>query len=233
MKKFTSLLSKLLNPKKEDINELKIHYNSKLNELNYLCQKHGCDKGYFNDYKNFITWNPHNYTDLYYFLFSNNKSNIKNVFELGIGTNKVFRDGLKRVSRPGASLRVWRDFFKNSNIYAGDIDPKTLFNEKRIKTFIVDQFSSSSIKNMWKKIGVNKFDLIIDDGCHQFEGTINFFENSINYLDTNGFYIIEDIYYKDKERLIKYFENTNFQYFYIQLSSQFNHKDNNLFVIRK
>lgn len=233
MKKIAVLLGKLLGREKSGVNEFKIHYNNKSNELNNLCKKHGCDKGYFKDYKKFITWKPHNYTDLYYFLFSNKKLKIKNVFELGIGTNKVFKDGLKRVSKPGASLRVWRDFFKNSNIYAGDIDPKTIFNERRIKTFIVDQFSSSSVKKMWKKIGVKKFDLIIDDGCHQFDGTINFFKNSINYLDANGFYIIEDIYYKDKERLIKYFENKDFQFYYIELSSQFDHKDNNLFIIRK
>ena len=53
----------------------------------------------------------------------------------------------------------------------------------------------------WKKIKQKDFDLIIDDGCHQFEGTINFFINSIKFLRPNGFYIIEDIFIKTKKIL--------------------------------
>ena len=46
--------------------------------------------------KKFFSWNPHSYTDFYYnFLFSNQRLTIKKVFELGIGTNKVFKDELK------------------------------------------------------------------------------------------------------------------------------------------
>ncbi len=232
MRKIISFFSKIFS-ENDSLSRIKIDYNNKTNELNELCEQHGCDKGFFNDYKNFITWEPHNYTDIYYLLFSSQKSKIKKVFELGIGTNKVYKDGLKRISKPGASLRVWRDFFKNAKIYGGDIDPKTIFTETRINTFIVDQYSPSSIKKMWKKIGVTNFDLIIDDGCHQFDGTVNFFLNSINFLNNNGFYIIEDVYYKDKERFIKYFENLNYKFYFFNLSNQFKQKDNNIFVIRK
>ena len=73
---------------------------------------------------------------------------------------------------------MWKEFFIKAKIYGADIDENTLFQENRIKTFTVDQFSQKSIKRMWQKINVKEFDLIIDDGCHQFEGTINFFEFS-------------------------------------------------------
>ena len=43
------------------------------------------------------------------------------------------------------------------------------------------------------KIGEDEFDIIIDDGCHRYEETINFYENSIDKLKDNGIYIIEDI----------------------------------------
>ena len=158
---------------------------------------------------------------------------INKVFELGIGTNKVFNDELKRKSMPGASLRVWKNFFPKARIFGADIDTKTLFEEKRIKTFRVDQFDSKNIKSMWKKIKLKDFDLIIDDGCHQFEGTINFFINSINFLGPNGFYIIEDIFYKDKERFIKFFHKKKINYFFVELSSKNNLKDNNLLIITK
>ena len=35
---------------------------------------------------------------------------------------------------PGASLRVWKDFFSNAKIYGSDIDKDILFNEDRIFT---------------------------------------------------------------------------------------------------
>ena len=51
--------------------------------------------------------------------------------------------------KPGASLRVWRDFFPNAKIYGGDIDKETLFIEDRISTYYVDQFENSTIKKKW------------------------------------------------------------------------------------
>ena len=231
-KRIKYIIRNLFFSNNNNLGSIKIDYNDKPNDLNRLCRKYGCDKGYFEGFQDFITWKPHNYTDMYHFLFSCHKIKVKNVFELGIGTNKVFTDRLKRVSRPGASLRVWRDYFPNANIYGGDIDPKTMFIEKRIKTFKVDQFSASSIKKMWRQINRKNFDLIIDDGCHQFEGTINFFSNSINHLSNDGYYIIEDVYNKDKIRFLEYFSQLNYRYYYFDLSNRFNQKDNNLFIIK-
>ena len=225
---------KFFNKKKyKALDYFTFNYQFKTNELNKLCKKFGCDKGSFDGCQKFFSWKPHSYTDLYFFLFSNQRSHIKKVFELGIGTNKVFNNELKRKSLPGASLRVWKNFFFKAKIYGADIDTNTLFEEDRIKTFEVDQFDSKSIKEMWKKIKIRDFDLIIDDGCHQFEGTINFFLNSINFLGPDGFYIIEDIFYKDKERFITFFEKKKINYFFVELSSRNNLKDNNLLVIKK
>ena len=103
-------------------------------------------------------------------------------------------------------------FFKSKN-FGGDIDESTLFQEERIKTFFVDQFDSKSIDEMWNKIKQKDFDIIIDDGCHQFEGTINFFLNSIKFLSPSGYYIIEDVFYKDKNKFLDFFEKKKFNYF--------------------
>ena len=35
---------------------------------------------------------------------------------------------------------------------------------------------------MWKKINLNNFDIIIDDGMHTFESSRNFFVNSFEML---------------------------------------------------
>ena len=228
------MLKFLLNKKKhKPIESFTFNYKSKSNLLNTLCEKFGCDKGYFEGSQEYFSWAPHSYTDLYYFLFSNQRKSIKKVFELGIGTNKVFNEKLKRKSLPGASLRVWKEFFIKAKIYGADIDENTLFQENRIKTYTVDQFSQKSIKRMWQKINVKEFDLIIDDGCHQFEGTINFFLNSVKFLSQSGFYIIEDIFYKDKEKYIDIFDKRRFNFFFVELSTKNNSKDNNLLIIQK
>ena len=113
--------------------------------------------------------------------------------------------------KPGASLRVWRDYFKNAKIFGADIDKKTLFKEQRISTYYVDQSDPKSIKKMFKKFKVKKYDIIIDDGCHRFEETINFFKNSINKLSYDGIYIIEDIVPSQRKKFLKFFKSSKFQ----------------------
>ena len=69
-----------------------------------------------------------------------------------IGTNDLnIKSNMTENAKPGASLRVWRDYFVNANIFGGDIDEKVLFEEDRIRTFFVDQLNDSSIKLMWEK----------------------------------------------------------------------------------
>lgn len=218
---------------RSDFSELNVNYFAKPNLLNQLCKKYGCDKGFFSENEKYFSWHPHNYTDLYDFIFSNQRHNVKKVFELGIGTNKVFNSKLVRNVLPGASLRVWKEYFKNAKIFGADIDTETLFSEKNINTFYVDQYDSVSIKKMWEKIKYKDFDLIIDDGCHQYDATINFFKNSISRLSSTGYYIIEDIYHKDKENFLSFFEKLNYSFYYVDLGNISDLKDNNLFIIKK
>ena len=60
--------------------------------------------------------------------------------------------------KPLASLRAWRDYFKNAKIFGADVDKDCLFNEDRIKTFYVDQSDKDSVINMWKQIDENEFE---------------------------------------------------------------------------
>ena len=63
---------------------------------------------------------------------------------------------------------------------------------------------------MWVEIDRNNFDLIIDDGIHDYKGNVNFFENSIQYLKKGGLYIIEDVNNIYVENFRKYFSNLNY-----------------------
>jgi hypothetical protein len=82
-------------------------------ELSRLCDVYGSDKGELRSDGHPYNWPSHTYSEFYSRLLSLSRNSIKNVFECGLGTNNpnlpssVGIDG-----KPGASLRVWRDFFR-------------------------------------------------------------------------------------------------------------------------
>jgi len=195
-------------------------------ELTNLMNLYGSDKGGKND--------QHNYSEYYSHIFSKKKKIIKKFLEIGLGTNNVdIACNMGVEGKPLASLRAWRDYFPNAEIYGGDIDKDILKNDIRIKTFYVDQTDQTSVLNMFKKIGDKDFDIILDDGLHEFSANICLFENSIKYLDSNGTYIIEDVYYKDKKRFINYFKGLNYQFSLIDIYHKKNILNNCIIVIQK
>ena len=201
--------------------------NGKTNQkLKDLMDFYGSDKGGKNDH--------HNYTHFYSQIFYNKKEKIKNFLEIGLGTNNTeVPSNMGEQGKPLASLRAWRDYFINANIYGADIDKGILKNEERIKTFFVDQTKPETIIKMFKDIGNAKFDVILEDGLHEFNANICFFENSINFLAKDGIYIIEDVYYKDQERFIKYFEKSKYNFSIIDIFHNKNIANNCLIVIEK
>lgn len=54
-----------------------------------------------------------------------------------------------------------------------------------------------------EKIGIKNFDIIIDDGLHTTDANVNLFLNSFNKLKKNGIYIIEDVYHKEFNNIMK------------------------------
>jgi hypothetical protein len=161
-----------------------IFYSHNNNLLTKLCEFYKSDKGSINHHKKGIWgWRAHTYSNYYYSLFNHFKDDVKLVFECGIGTNNLdFPSNMTVNGIPGASLRVWRDYFKNAQIYGADIDKNILFQELRIKTYYVDQLNTLSIETMWKEIGIQNFDIIIDDGLHTDDANINLFINSFDKL---------------------------------------------------
>jgi hypothetical protein len=226
-KKFLSPLEKKIK------NFYKIYTYKKGNEISELCERHGSDKGYidFSSKKPF-GWKPHNYSIFYDDLFSNIKDKVELVFECGIGTNNLkFTSNMTETGKPGASLRVWKDYFKNANIYGADIDQDVLFKEERIETFYVDQMNENLIQQMWKNINKNNFDIIIDDGLHTFDAGVTLFNNSFSKLKKNGIYIIEDVHFSYLEKMT--IELIDYEPKIVILKNEDYHKDNNLIVITK
>ena len=200
--------------------------NSKNNkQLTDLMNLFGSDKGGRN--------NHHNFASYYSEIFFHKRNDIKNFLEIGLGTNDTsVLSNMGSNGIPLASLRAWRDYFKNANIYGADIDKNILKNEDRIETFYVDQTDPITIKEMFKNIGEKKFDIILEDGLHEYNANICFFENAIEYLDPNGTYIIEDVYYKDQDKFIKYFENKKYNFSIVDIFHEKNIANNCLIIIK-
>jgi len=196
-----------------------------------LCEimtRHGSDKGS----------GHHNYTIFYSSLFDGKQLEIKSLFEIGLGTNNpdiAYNMGVN--GKPGASLRGWKEYFPNALIYGADIDREVLFEEERIKTFYCDQTNPEIIKQLWNSFE-EPFDVIIDDGLHEFKANKIFLENSLHKLKPGGYYIVEDLracdlndFNKSLHQWIKDYQLTEIK---IQrLSHPSNSWDNNLLVIKK
>ena len=166
------------------------------NELGKILAHFGSDKS-----------TRHNYDAIYYQLFKDLREEKQlNVFELGLGTNNVdVPSNMGPNGKPGASLRAWSIWFPFGKVYGADVDWRVLFNENAttgrssIQTFYCDQRNPEIIKNMWEMIkndggsSNKKMNIIIDDGLHEFDANVCFFENSIDILADGGVYIIEDV----------------------------------------
>lgn len=118
----------------------------------------------------------HNYCEKYDELFAHNKDNVTDFLELGIYN--------------GGSLRMWRDYFKNATIHAIDISFRCMFKEDRIKTYLCSQSDKQMLNTLFSQI---KFDIILDDGSHQYKDQINSFLYLFEKVKSKGYYIIEDI----------------------------------------
>lgn len=138
----------------------------------------------------------HDYTPVYYSLLKDKRESFKKVLELGIGTVV----SMKHVSgyMPGASHRMWRDFFPNAQIYGVDIAPECIFQDERITTFLYRTHIPEDMKELISKIG-SDIDLVIDDGPHHTGTQIGTARTLLPLLKKDVLYIIEDT--KNPERI--------------------------------
>jgi hypothetical protein len=141
----------------------------------------GCgDKGTF-----------HSYIEKYELLFEQLKDEKINFLEIGILNGK--------------SVLLWKEYFKNANIYAVDINNKDHLNLQDEKTFIFHlDATSDEFKDLIKDF---KFDIIIDDGSHLLDDQIKSFEFLKHCLKENSIYIIEDVFYSHVGEIQSRFNN--------------------------
>lgn len=134
----------------------------------------------------------------YEYVYSNILENLGvsrslNILEVGLGTNNPkLVSTMGKNGNPGASVRAFRDFLPNSNIYGADVDKNILFTEDRIQTFFVDQLDYESFQGLILPNN-QKYDLIIDDGLHNVAANMNTLLFGLNNISVGGFIVIEDI----------------------------------------
>jgi len=92
----------------------------------------------------------------------------------------------------GASLKMWRDFFSNAMIYGADIEPGTMFEDKRIKTYLADEREKEDIENLVSQTGPD-IDIFVDDASHYWGHQAYLAKIILPLLQKEVVYIIEDV----------------------------------------
>lgn len=116
----------------------------------------------------------HSYIDLYEKYMQ--KTDSINLLEIGI--------------QCGYSLKMWNEYFTNSNIYGVDI---TLQFNRFAELKNLFEFDATIAENIPDSIMSIEFDYIIDDGSHMLKDQINSFNIFFPLLKNDGQYFIEDI----------------------------------------
>jgi len=148
-----------------------------------LAYKYGSDKG---------PQINHVYTPYYYNLFKDKRDSVKKVFEVGIADAKRMKSIPQY--QTGASLRMWRDFFPNAEVYGIDIVPSMMFEDERIHTYVCDSTDREGVKKLIDEIGAD-IDIFIDDGNHSVNFQIDTCKAFKPLLQKDVIYIIEDVAY--------------------------------------
>ncbi len=125
----------------------------------------------------------HFYSQHYQRHFAPLKDRPLRILEIGVG-------GLDDVRAGGNSLRMWKAYFRRSQVVGIDLHDKTFHDEPRIKTLVGDQTDAAFMTALSRDHG--PFDIIIDDGSHFVEHVITTFKTMFPLLADGGIYVVED-----------------------------------------
>ena len=150
--------------------------------LNDLANKHGTDKGDGN-------YDRHNYAHTYDSLISAIKTSPLRMLEIGIWDPR----------NPGASMRMWREFLPDAEIFGIDVNVGCLVlqDECKMIVHIANQGNAEALKRIGKEIG--PLDFIIDDGSHIAVHQKTSFDVLWPLIKPGGFYAIEDLHAPQSE----------------------------------
>lgn len=103
----------------------------------------------------------------------------------------------------GHSVNMWSDYFEKAHIYTFDIVDlsNSLFvtENERVSFFKGDQSNREDFKKMYESFGNEPFDFILEDGSHQHEHQMISLGHLFKYINSGGYYILEDITQQGRE----------------------------------
>ncbi len=150
---------------------------------------------------------------------------VRRLLEIGIGFKDLMVPflpaGVEYVH--GSSLKMWEEYFPEAEIFACDIREDALINEGRIRSMVCDQSSPLELGVMCGVYGLI-YDVIIDDGSHQYEQQRISARMLLRYSKPS-LYVIEDVW-EDTGLLLA-------QEFNGQLIRGEKGRDDNMVVIRR
>lgn len=126
----------------------------------------------------------HKYTDLYGMLFHPRRCEVRKLLEVGI--------------RGGQSMMSFHEFFWNAEIYGLEIlqehvsHCRELFgSDERIHCLLGNSQDNKSISTL--PLVPQSFDVILDDGAHEYEAQERTLSVLWTFVRPGGFYIVEDV----------------------------------------
>jgi len=139
----------------------------------------------------------HSYIEVYEKLFAPIRDSCTKVLEVGI--------------HHGASINIWLNYFQNAHIVGIDPNPLVTYdfsNNSRISIFKQNAYDMTLVTSL----GLETFDIVIDDGPHTRASMIDFATMYSKLLKPGGILVIEDIQSSDWIPLIIKCLPTNMQH---------------------
>jgi len=143
-----------------------------MSDLQILGEKYGTDK-----HDEVHSFAGRTYLHVYDSFFKNKKQLVTNFLEIGV--------------LYGNSLKMWRDYFPNAEIWGIDIDPTINKNHgDRIKIITGSQINKEDLD----KVSDGKdLDIVVDDGSHLNDHIIESYKILWPRIKPGGLYCIEDL----------------------------------------
>lgn len=178
---FASIENIEKNPERKEIC-FNIDYKDTCCELCLIGAKYDTDKS---SQRNHANGHSHPYTLFYHSIFKDKKNETLNIAELGV--------------LHGASLLMWKEYFKNATIFGFDNNVdfinsfKSKFGDSRIYLNEINVLDRENMINTFLSLN-ETFDLIIDDTTHQMSDQLRIIESVYPFLKPGGMLIIEDVF---------------------------------------
>ena len=161
-----------------------------MESLTELSNRFGSDKGTVGPGPGF---GGHRYTRFYEAYLEGYRDREFSLVEIGLGVKGDRWDAkiVQGRNTGGASIKMWREYFRRARIYGLDVNECAYLNDERTRTFVADQGNVEDLAEFVK--AVPTFDVVIDDGSHRPDHQQISLDFLFPRLTPGGLYFIEDL----------------------------------------